>query len=90
MLGTYSLNFIFTVYRVGWAGLSAEVREGKGRSEGGRKGKLEAFSNKSMDPTPTHEMKMEIFFNNLLICSDIFTIFLTNKNVMTCFLSLAT
>ena len=35
MLGTYSLNFIFTVYRVGWAGLSAEVREGKGRSEGG-------------------------------------------------------
>ena len=49
MLGTYSLNFIFTVYRVGWAvlgwagltglgwaGLSAEVREGKGRSEGRR------------------------------------------------------
>ena len=52
MLGTYSLNFIFTVYRVGWAGLSAEVREGKGRSEG-RREKMGIFFNNLLKSSPS-------------------------------------
>ena len=78
-LFAWNLQFKLYIYclqsGLGWAVSWSEGGQGK---KWGKKGELEAFSNKSMDPTPTHKMKMGIFFNNLLIWSDIFSIFLTN------------
>ena len=79
-LFAWNLQFKLYIYclqsGLGWAVSWSEGGQGK---KWGRKGELEAFSNKSMDPTPTHvhKMKMEIFFNNLLY---IFTIFLRPKH----------
>ena len=69
-LFAWNLQFKLYIYclqsGLGWAVSWSEGGQGK---KWGKKGELEAFSNKSMDPTPTHKMKMEIFFNNLLISS---------------------
>ena len=66
-LFAWNLQFKLYIYclqsGLGWAVSWSEGGQGK---KWGKKGELEAFSNKSMDPTPTHKMKMGIFFNNLL------------------------